>query len=234
MSKYLLLWIEAPLQSWGADSSFYVRGTMPFPTKSGILGMMLCAMGKSGEQRELLNRFSDKSILTHSYGNPSINNDQAINLIDFHLVGSSFDSKDLWQKNHIPAKIDGKGAVGSGVKLTYRHYLQDKKFSVIIELPEGLEDSVEESFITPTWPIFFGRKNCTPTDFVFRGVFDSKELALTTAKVISLGKDLSVDFSVDTDLEGCDEKIILKDEPVSFGKNKAYRSREVGLTFNTA
>ena len=56
--KYILLWIEAPLQAWGADSKFGRRDTLPFPTKSGVLGLVLCAMGASGPQNELLAKLS--------------------------------------------------------------------------------------------------------------------------------------------------------------------------------
>ncbi|HQB07934.1 MAG TPA: type I-E CRISPR-associated protein Cas5/CasD, partial [Rectinema sp.] len=55
---YLLLWLEAPLQSWGFDSKFNRRDTLAFPTRSGILGLLLCAMGAQGEQRELLEKLS--------------------------------------------------------------------------------------------------------------------------------------------------------------------------------
>ena len=44
-TSYLLLWLEAPLQSWGADSKFGRRDTLNFPTKSGVTGLLLCALG---------------------------------------------------------------------------------------------------------------------------------------------------------------------------------------------
>ena len=48
---FLLLWLEAPLQSWGVDSKFGRRDSIHFPTKSGVTGLLLCALGASGEQR---------------------------------------------------------------------------------------------------------------------------------------------------------------------------------------
>ena len=42
--RNLLLWLEAPLQSWGAGSRYGRRDTLPFPTRSGILGL-LCFVG---------------------------------------------------------------------------------------------------------------------------------------------------------------------------------------------
>ena len=58
-TRWMLLWFEAPLQSWGADSKFSRRDTLEYPTKSGVLGLVLCAMGASGEQKDLLAYFLD-------------------------------------------------------------------------------------------------------------------------------------------------------------------------------
>ena len=57
--KYLFLWLEGALQSWGADSRFDFRRTLWFPTKSGIYGLLLAASGDSGPQEELLARMAD-------------------------------------------------------------------------------------------------------------------------------------------------------------------------------
>ena len=66
-NKYILLWIQAPLQAWGVDSKFGRRDTLSFPTKSGILGLVLCAMGASGPQNELLAKLGSGSLHIASY-----------------------------------------------------------------------------------------------------------------------------------------------------------------------
>lgn len=43
----LLLRLAAPLQSWGLDSKFERRLTMREPTKSGVIGMLAAALGRS-------------------------------------------------------------------------------------------------------------------------------------------------------------------------------------------
>lgn len=43
----LLLRLAAPLQSWGVDSKFETRRTLPFPTKSGVIGLLAAALGMS-------------------------------------------------------------------------------------------------------------------------------------------------------------------------------------------
>ena len=43
--KILLIRLEGPLQSWGERSKWDYRDTADFPTKSGVIGMIACAMG---------------------------------------------------------------------------------------------------------------------------------------------------------------------------------------------
>ena len=66
-TKFLLLWLEASLQSWGADSKFGRRDSLSFPTKSGVAGLLLCALGDSGEQRELLAKLASLKQTVVSY-----------------------------------------------------------------------------------------------------------------------------------------------------------------------
>ena len=146
-SKYVLLWLEAPLQSWGSDSKFGRRDTLAFPTKSGVLGLVLCAMGASGPQNELLAKLNLGSIPVASYvrskprkdGNPRIKLSREPLLRDFHMVGSGYDDKDIWQKLLIPKTSEGKPAVGGGSKMTYRYYLQDACFAAVLEVPADME-----------------------------------------------------------------------------------------------
>ena len=45
----LLLQLAAPLQSWGDSSRFVRRETRGEPTKSGVIGMLASAQGRSRE-----------------------------------------------------------------------------------------------------------------------------------------------------------------------------------------
>ena len=46
----LLLRLAGPLQSWGVDSKFETRGTLDFPTKSGVIGLLAAALGYSRDE----------------------------------------------------------------------------------------------------------------------------------------------------------------------------------------
>ncbi|MBI4285283.1 MAG: type I-E CRISPR-associated protein Cas5/CasD, partial [Chloroflexi bacterium] len=41
----LFLRLAGPMQSWGTSSRFQLRRTDLYPSKSGVLGMLLCAKG---------------------------------------------------------------------------------------------------------------------------------------------------------------------------------------------
>lgn len=239
-NPYLLLWLQAPLQSWGSDSKFGRRDTQRFPTKSGVLGLICAALGAGGAQKSLLAEFSplDQLVISYVRGKQTdeglIKQDQAPLLRDFHMVGSGYDDQDPWASLLIPKTREGKKAVGGGTKMTYRYYLQDAAFAVVLEVPSTRADEVAESLQNPAWDIYLGRKNCVPTDFIYRGRFDDKLEAEQQAHVIAAHKNRVEDFRV---VHGAlkpgeaDEVFTLNDTPLQFGEDKRYGDREVSLIY---
>jgi len=240
-TNFLLLWFEAPLQSWGVDSKFSRRDSLHFPTKSGVTGLLLCALGASGEQKELLAELADLRQTVVSYARTVKTKEDKTEklerepfLIDFHMVGSGYDDKNPWETLLIPKKSDGEKPVGAGTKMTYRYYLQDAKFAVVVEVPAELSGSFAEALQNPVYDIYLGRKNCVPTDFIYRGTFESEVAALQKAGEISQEKGFLVeDFRV-VDGEQNDDvcAMTLNDIPVQFGENKCYRDRRITVIEN--
>jgi CRISPR system Cascade subunit CasD len=232
--QYLLLWFEGPLQSWGFDSVFGRRDSLRFPTKSGILGLLLSSLGVYGPQRELLARLGECPLVVQSYGRTSARQADTVLenrprlLMDFQMVGSGYDEKDPWEKLHIPKKSDGKAAVGGGTKMTYRYYLQDASFAAILAMPEDLGVACATSIGSPTHDIFLGRKSCVPSEFVFQGLYTCRDEAVTAAKDVADGKGRRLEFCVEEG-EHDGEVVVLRDVPVQFGKWKTYRERAVTI-----
>ena len=231
-NPYLLLWLEAPLQSWGHDSKFGRRDTLDFPTKSGVLGLICSALGAGGEQRELLAEFAGLSQSVLSFVRCRKKAEQHIKLgrepllRDFHMVGSGYDDQDPWASLLIPKTNEGKKAVGGGAKLTYRYYLQDAYFAVLLQVPAIKENVISEALKNPAWDVYLGRKNCVPTDFIYRGSFSDYNDAVAQALQIAEEKKLLEDFRVmDGEHEG--ELLTLMDVPIQFGEHKQYRDRRV-------
>lgn len=225
---YLLLWLEAPLQSWGYDSRFGRRSTLEFPTRSGVLGLICCARGAGGPENNWLNAWMDLDMQVVAYA-PSGRNQMVRQplLRDFHMVGSGYDEGDPWQKLLIPKKSDGGKSVGGGAKLTYRYYVQDMTYAVLLQVPDGMEDELCAAIKEPVWDLYLGRKCCVPTEFIFQGLFDDAALALTAASDLADDKKLMPVFKV---LQGEHEGssvFTLNDVPVQFGQHKIYRDRRV-------
>ena len=243
-NKNILLWLEASLQSWGSDSKFGRRDTLQFPTKSGILGLILCAMGASGSQNDLLAKLSSGKIQIASYVRSKQSKDGQLLLKlnkepllrDFQMVGSGYDSKNPWESLLIPMTWDpvkkksGKAnnADGSrgGTKMTYRYYLQDACFAVVLEISAELDNSICNALQNPVYDLYLGRKNCVPSDRIFQGSFGSISEAWQKASVLAEEKQLVEDFRVlDGEHEG--DVMTLNDVPLQFGEVKKYRDRRV-------
>ncbi|MDO9519029.1 MAG: type I-E CRISPR-associated protein Cas5/CasD [Pseudohongiella sp.] len=226
---YLLLWLEAPLQSWGHDSKFGRRDSLDFPTKSGVLGLLCCALGAGGEQREWLHQLSEFDMQVGAFVRLDHREQAATRLPllrDFHMVGSGYDDQDPWANFLIPKTSEGKKAVGGGSKMTYRYYLQDMAFAVALQGPINELDKVAEALKNPVWDLYLGRKNCVPTEFIFQGIHGSAESAFKAASQLALVKKRSEIYRVlQGEHEG--EVLTLNDVPLQFGSNKQYRDRRV-------
>ena len=228
---YLLLWLEAPLQSWGHDSKFGRRDSLDFPTKSGVYGLLCCALGAGGKQTEWLARWADRDMQVQAYlpadkqGKPLPR--QPL-MRDFHMVGSGYDDQDPWQNLLIPKTSEGKKAVGGGTKMTYRYYLQDMAFAVALQGPQQELAELELALQNPVWDLFLGRKNCVPTEFIAQGIHPDACSAMNRAGQLAESKSRIPVFQV---LQGehDGEVLTLNDVPLQFGEHKLYRDRRVTI-----
>jgi CRISPR system Cascade subunit CasD len=229
---YVLLWFEAPLQSWGADSKFGRRDTLKFPSKSGVLGLVCSALGAGGEQIDLLARFAPLDMQVISYRKTNSKGEKRNKeplLRDFQMVGSGYDDSNPWQTLLIPKTAEGKKAVGGGSKMTYRYYLQDAVFAVALQVPTEQSDDIALALQSPHWDVYLGRKTCIPSEPIYQGIFESVEEVFKQAGKIAETKKLLVDFKVVQGAEDGDENYTLNDVPIQFGEHKQYRDRQVTL-----
>jgi len=225
--KYLLLWLEGPLQAWGADSRFDYRRTNGFPTISGLFGMLLASSGDSGSQEELLKRLADAPVYVVCFQKNG-NSCKPV-LKDFQMVGNGYDAKDLWETLNIPKKSDGGRAVGGGAKLTYREYLADSCFAAVCGLPDDLAEKFSKSLQHPVFDLYLGRKCCVPSTFIYQGLFESLDNAADTLREKCREKGFSEAVRVVCSIEDSSNQgtFLMNDIPIRFGKNRLYRDRWV-------
>ncbi len=154
----ILLRLEGALQSWGEHSRFDYRDCASMPTKSGIVGMIGCAMGlwRGSEQ---LTALSEKIRVAVRCDRPGKQN------IDFHTVTAddailNADGKKKKDQHGKPVKTI----------VTYRTYLQDASFLAAIETNWELAQKIDHAFHEPRWPVYLGRKSCIPSRPVYIGI----------------------------------------------------------------
>lgn len=139
----LLLRLAAPLQSWGSNSKFDNRFTDMEPTKSGVIGMLACALGITREE-------SLQELTALKYG---VRIDQEGELsVDFHMVHEQ------------------KAAKNTSSWVTRRYYLADAVFLVGLEGPQEILEKIEQALENPVFPIYLGRRSCPPAGQVVWGI----------------------------------------------------------------
>lgn len=231
---YILMWLEGPLQSWGFDSRYGRRDTLSFPTKSGVLGMVCAALGAGGEQKDLLAKLADLDMQVLAFPRSEGDNTPSLppSLQDFQMVGSGYDEKDPWQSLLIPKTSQGKKPNGAGTKMTYRHYIQDMAYAVLLQVPEDMEQAISDALVAPVWDLSLGRKSCAPTEFIYQGTFHADTEIKQQAHSMADEKNRALAFKVKQGVCEGDEVLTLNDVPVQFGENKRYRDRQVTVIYS--
>lgn len=152
----LLLKLAGPLQSWGSDSRFTERKTQHEPTKSGAIGLLAAALGRRRED-------SVNDLAALRFG---VRIDQpGMYEYDFqteHTRKWDKDAKRWIFKDSLP--------------LSHRYYLSDAVFVAAFEGDSELVYTCAEALEHPVFPLFFGRRSCSPSCKILLGVEEGTTL----------------------------------------------------------
>jgi CRISPR system Cascade subunit CasD len=165
----LFLRLEAPLQSWGSRSRWDVRDTASEPTKSGIVGLLGCALGypMRDSRLEHLDSALRFGVRVEHPGRV---------LIDYQTITDFLPSADGRFKHSGTAmaasidKLKGNPDALAATIQSPRSYIEDGAFLVALEAADAgntLLDECARALEQPRWPLFLGRKACVPTRPVF-------------------------------------------------------------------
>jgi CRISPR system Cascade subunit CasD len=170
----LLLRLEGPLQSWGARARWDVRDTGLEPTKSGVIGLLGCALGLS-RGNEWLERLDSRLRFAVRVDEPGVVATDYHTVSGYHRTAAG-EYKFTGDTSKTLAKAlehDENTIVSS------RDYLADARFLVALTGEELLlrELAGEVShphwsgdLRKPKWPLYLGRKSCVPTRPVLSGL----------------------------------------------------------------
>ncbi len=159
----LALLLDGPMQSWGHSSRFERRTTALHPTRSGIMGLLAAALGINkydANESEQLARFQSLHFTTITLPkrpairlkfqakNSEISNLPILRLEDYHTVT---------RIRRASGKVDDDATVQ-----TYRHYLLDARFGVLLEGHVTSLEEIAAALRNPRWGVWLGRKCCLP------------------------------------------------------------------------
>jgi CRISPR system Cascade subunit CasD len=202
---FLVLRLEAPLQSWGFDSQYNRRNTGLMPTKSAIAGMCCAALGLprgSNKEQEFLASFGAVRMIAIAIPRQGTKKELPVRrLQDYHTV----------QKTKT---ADGKN---KDCHITHRQYLTDASFGVLLEGASSLLRQIADGLDNPAWGIWLGRKTCIPSAPVFAGLEENRDAALRHLIGEKSLESFTRQEEVETFTEGRDS---LPDAPVSFATER--------------
>ncbi|MFC7216856.1 type I-E CRISPR-associated protein Cas5/CasD [Streptomyces polyrhachis] len=166
----LLLRLAGPLQSWGERAAFpAIRDTAPFPTRSGLIGLISAAEGRGRERDPQDYAALEFTVRVDRPG---------VLLSDYHTVGGGY------PKNRTAATAGG-GNKGAAV-ITHRHYLADAVFVVAVTGPDDDIERIGAALQSPYWAPHLGRRSCAPDEpFVLRTRVGDPEVELRTRVPLS-------------------------------------------------
>lgn len=168
----LFLRLAGPMQSWGTSSRFQLRRTDDYPSKSGVLGMLLCAMGVRRECSSL-----KLQPLTPLLMGVRVDRSGTLDW-DYHTAGAKIGIRRADGKG--PKKTKSTGEYET--LLSRRQYLYDASFLIALQGATNTIIDCAKALNNPVWPLFLGRKCCIPAEPVFAGTgsFDTLTGALSS------------------------------------------------------
>lgn len=148
----LVLRLAGPMQSWGDSSRFTRRLTRREPTKSGIVGLLASALGRTRE-------------------------DPVDDLAQLELA-VRIDQPGKIIRDFQTERPEGKDPL----PLSHRYYLCDAKFLVALGGPMETLRNLEDALRTPRRPLYLGRRSCPPDmPIVVRSLSDRDDVRAVLA-----------------------------------------------------
>jgi CRISPR system Cascade subunit CasD len=173
--------LEGPLQAWGARSRWDVRDTQPEPTKSGVVGLLACALGWGRGDPRLLDLDRGLRFGVRADAPGRILEDYQTVTDYLPTAAGAYRHSGVATGRSLET-IRANPDFTPATILSPRFYLEDASF--LIALAEattgsvpGLLTACRDAVRDPVWPLYLGRKACPPT----RPVCDETRDGLTDA-----------------------------------------------------
>lgn len=140
----LVLRLEGVLQSWGENAKWDFRDSSTMPTKSGIVGLLGCAMGEERGSQVLVELAQSITVAVRA-------DRPGVKFVDFQTVQGN------------PLRTADGGKRSNNTFLSPHAYFQDACFTVFIDTTAEWQQRIVSALENPRWCMYLGRKNCVPS-----------------------------------------------------------------------
>lgn len=229
MPRILILRLEGVLQSWGLRSRWSSRDSWLFPSKSGIAGLLACAMGLKRDDGGIADLQSSLQLAVRADKPGKLLWDyQTITRNGANLNASTGKPRVMAgtnKKQHHQVMMEVKtGKQVNAIRdtiISQCQYLQDASFTVFLTGPEDLLEDCAKALQSPRWQIYLGRKSCPPCAPVFLELADRYGNLLEAAGQYPLRKGAV--FPVLCEFDSPQGKTLRQDVAVKSGISYSHR-----------
>ena len=174
--QILLLRLEGVWQSWGERARWDIRDTRMEPTKSGVVGLLGCALGYPMRDSRLETELDAGLRFGVRVEHPG----HVVQ--DYQTITNYLPSADGGYKysgGTSPKSVEqlqGDPDKKHATIISPRYYLEDASFLVALEERDGFSGLLArcaQALVEPQWPVYLGRKACIPTRPIFDELTDS-------------------------------------------------------------
>lgn len=205
MRDVFILRLQGVLQAWGGHTFEDFRPVCPFPTRSGLAGLLGACLGVRRTERERLLTLANGFIYCARLDRSE---HPVFKLLDFHTIENA-------------RKADGK--IEKNPVVSRREYLCDAKFTVALALESSFPcaaGDLKAALKTPVFTPFLGRRSCPPSRPLFECILEAAGLREALTQV---SPGTGVLYS-DEETEGS-SRLAVRDVP--FGETRRFRTRDV-------
>ena len=215
------------MQSYGVESRFNRRTTLPYPTRSAVTGIFCAAMGIDRSDSAFLQKMAVLDIETLVLKR-FISEEEPLrvaNLMDYHTVGARYENVSEERQSGRLRRADGKSI--SKVEITYRDYLTDARFGVLVSGDDSLVERIDSALRNPVWGVWFGRKCCVPASPVAQGIYEERSAAIE--RLCSLAGCDRPERVIRDAKPGDEDVAVYRDMPVTFNRLSRGSGEEFGI-----
>jgi len=216
MMDTVYLRLQGPMQAWGTAGRFDVRDTAPWPTKSGVVGLVAAAMG--------IDRFGDITAISQLRMGVAVLSSGTMS-VDYHTAIMSARS----------------GAKPSDTTAqSWRSFISDGDFLVALTGEDSVVANVRSAIVDPVWPLYLGRRAVAPSIPVAVAITtssngDLRHNLLEVVRQVREAEAKEGEASITLVLE-CDESeatTTIPDQPLATFAERLFAKRAVQLVVDT-